>query len=875
MPKRRSCKKSFRRLKRTSRSKRKSCKKSFRRSDRTSRSKRRSCKKSLRRLKKTSRCRKTKTLRRKSYKSLKPCLDGWRRSRQTHRCRKSARSVRSLFATNTWATQAAIFAAPPARPLNDSLNKSGPSSFIKSSVGQAPTQAAIFAALSARAISPVDPVLQLRPLNDSLNKSVPSSFIKSSAIFAAPSARANSSVGPVLQRPSNDLNATSPANVVVNESIPKTNEIRRMLPGPPEANVVTPPTASPVSFYRKYDDYYDLQYGNNSNAAQAFAPIQQAVQNSSGGRGSAPANLPRGLANDVIRRMLPGPPEAAMAPDTSSSQAAREWMAQVGSYPGSYKATLPNGVFKTPQKSPVQTVGQAQLTTRFKSQLESVSNEKIKGDGNCLFRALALGLYHDQDLYAYVRRKIVDFQEKNRYNPSDLQMRHDKCWGSEQELCAASMVWSNVRIILRASRANLINPAFVADINPNKENCNSYTPFGTTLVLGDDKVPEKIYEEDNAIIVHYDGVAHYELDKRIKAPLVIEGKKYSHYVIAGDDYTSSALIIKKGDAFLANNVGQSDPFWYFVEGIYFDRVHKKVNVVSEYVPKNILHITELNKEEANRAQNLMIKLKTVPLFLERSLFGLRGHASKIFAPVQTPLKQSNSSNVTIAALVVVGGITAAAVKAAVLAKNMYKHFHEPGAALDYATAAYKYAVSPTPQWYEMDAWVPVPKELLKKDHLQTACFYFNKFDRLHAIATSEGFLKKVYNYYTRPAKPRIFSPIVDYGLMVLKMFPTSGLAQNIGVGATALKMYQWYHYISNPNPITMGAMRQICSFLPIETKPPQPGPRPLSPLKKDNVLDAFRNRHEPVENLGNQNSYFNQYIPLPELKMPEWLKLGT
>ena len=38
---------------------------------------------------------------------------------------------------------------------------------------------------------------------------------------------------------------------------------------PTEARVVTPPTASPVSFYREYDDNYDRLYGNNSNAARA------------------------------------------------------------------------------------------------------------------------------------------------------------------------------------------------------------------------------------------------------------------------------------------------------------------------------------------------------------------------------------------------------------------------------------------------------------------------------------------------------------------------------------------------------------------------------------------------------------------------------
>ena len=77
--------------------------------------------------------------------------------------------------------------------------------------------------------------------------------------------------------------------------------------------------------------------------------------------------------------------------------------------------------------------------------------ETILGDGNCMFRCLALIAYGDEMLHAKIRELLVDFISENRkdfypYIDGNIveyitRVRHARVWGTAVELIAAASLF--------------------------------------------------------------------------------------------------------------------------------------------------------------------------------------------------------------------------------------------------------------------------------------------------------------------------------------------------------------------------------------------------------------------------------------------------
>ena len=78
--------------------------------------------------------------------------------------------------------------------------------------------------------------------------------------------------------------------------------------------------------------------------------------------------------------------------------------------------------------------------------------EAIKGDGNCLFRALSRIVCGNQDHHSFVRRILVTFSTLNQTvlqkfcHPVPIEkhlnaMKLDRIWGTDLELHAAASLW--------------------------------------------------------------------------------------------------------------------------------------------------------------------------------------------------------------------------------------------------------------------------------------------------------------------------------------------------------------------------------------------------------------------------------------------------
>ena len=72
----------------------------------------------------------------------------------------------------------------------------------------------------------------------------------------------------------------------------------------------------------------------------------------------------------------------------------------------------------------------------------------IRGDGNCLFRALAFVVYKTEDVHSKMRQLLVDFVTNNKHSFQPFikgsleehvrQMRYMRRWGTAIEVLAAA-----------------------------------------------------------------------------------------------------------------------------------------------------------------------------------------------------------------------------------------------------------------------------------------------------------------------------------------------------------------------------------------------------------------------------------------------------
>ena len=78
----------------------------------------------------------------------------------------------------------------------------------------------------------------------------------------------------------------------------------------------------------------------------------------------------------------------------------------------------------------------------------------IKGDGNCLFRALAFIISGSEDAHEDMRKRIVDFEEKHKVlgvSEEYIQKMRKSEWGSDVELRAvASLYQKNVYVFTQS-----------------------------------------------------------------------------------------------------------------------------------------------------------------------------------------------------------------------------------------------------------------------------------------------------------------------------------------------------------------------------------------------------------------------------------------
>jgi len=87
----------------------------------------------------------------------------------------------------------------------------------------------------------------------------------------------------------------------------------------------------------------------------------------------------------------------------------------------------------------------------------------MKGDGNCLFRALADQLEGYQEKHAFYRSEVADYLDANKdqfipfmpdmdFSDYVSKMRRDGYWGGNMELAAAAGKW-NVNVIVHNFQA--------------------------------------------------------------------------------------------------------------------------------------------------------------------------------------------------------------------------------------------------------------------------------------------------------------------------------------------------------------------------------------------------------------------------------------
>jgi len=119
----------------------------------------------------------------------------------------------------------------------------------------------------------------------------------------------------------------------------------------------------------------------------------------------------------------------------------------------------------------VQQQTQQQLHTRFQTELKKKGMELVEqeGDGNCLFRAISLQIYGDSDLHMDVRKRCLDFMEKEETHFSSFvveepfdeyvnRKRLDGVHGNNPEIQALSELYNRpVEVYVPNNKAVPIN----------------------------------------------------------------------------------------------------------------------------------------------------------------------------------------------------------------------------------------------------------------------------------------------------------------------------------------------------------------------------------------------------------------------------------
>ncbi len=77
----------------------------------------------------------------------------------------------------------------------------------------------------------------------------------------------------------------------------------------------------------------------------------------------------------------------------------------------------------------------------LKNTSEPLNVKIIKGDGNCLFRALLFAITGDEDQHTVVRSMVCDFMACNEGIKVE-SMRNDKVWGTTTEILAAANMFN-------------------------------------------------------------------------------------------------------------------------------------------------------------------------------------------------------------------------------------------------------------------------------------------------------------------------------------------------------------------------------------------------------------------------------------------------
>ena len=96
----------------------------------------------------------------------------------------------------------------------------------------------------------------------------------------------------------------------------------------------------------------------------------------------------------------------------------------------------------------MQSIKDKKYNQLIKEEHRKFKLHKVKGDGNCLFRSLAVGLYNAEEKYIQERNDTVQFivQNKPRYEAYidgcfdthiNNMNKHPEIWGTDAEVKAA------------------------------------------------------------------------------------------------------------------------------------------------------------------------------------------------------------------------------------------------------------------------------------------------------------------------------------------------------------------------------------------------------------------------------------------------------
>ena len=121
------------------------------------------------------------------------------------------------------------------------------------------------------------------------------------------------------------------------------------------------------------------------------------------------------------------------------------------------------------------------------SQNTIVTVHRTDGDGNCLFRALSLGLTQSQDAHNLIRNYVINHL-LDTTQPEDIEhianMGRDGVWGTDKEICAAAELF-NCRIICcsRYGNSNQLCLQYFSPHGLDGSPCTSVCQHPTIVLL--------------------------------------------------------------------------------------------------------------------------------------------------------------------------------------------------------------------------------------------------------------------------------------------------------------------------------------------------------------------------------------------------------